>query len=261
MEVSNATAPPRTNIFSLLAALVVSLGLLFACWFTYRFAWSPLSLPAVETATLANRPKPAQSVRTIPFSSGGEIPDGISRRASGSIYIRSGSAYVRASPTSNGLNVTLDYLTSARASWVTSDEWNLSQLASRIVAISALSQHVQLTAPQRQSLLALSLDVTLTATERAQFNSLLASWQKANVAEKPTIEEQLLGAVDAAGAAHLEEAKAATTRRCRQISQILSPEQIRAAREYVTGPVKSPRPPPPGGRDGAAGNRPAPGGG
>jgi len=97
---------------------------------------------------------------------------------------------------------------------------------------SGKSQVIALTPEQKAKIEALTYQPVLSDSEKAEFDKLFAGWLKAPQKDKDAAAEELSNAVQAVAQKHLAEAKAALTRRCTEVSTILSADQMQQIREW-----------------------------
>jgi hypothetical protein len=264
--------PERRGMPNWLAAVLIVLFLGVAGYFAYEYGYKGGRGPGVETVALEgpaarpreggwlrslfggnsrnNRPVTDRAGRSRQPRFRSDIPEGVSRsNMSRAIYARKGNIAVRGladDKPSEPWVITIEFLDAQ--SWVPREQVNLARTARALTASTRLAEYVQLTAEQKEQLAALQHDAELSAAEKAQFESMMRSWEQSRKDEdrQRTIADQILSAVEEAAARHMPEARQRVGARAAQIGKVLTDEQLRKARQG----------PPP--RDRTAQNPPAP---
>jgi Spy/CpxP family protein refolding chaperone len=223
------------------AGLAVLLLLAASAYALYRLVWKDTK-PSVAVESVPVTPRD-MSNRGMPIT-GRNRPDrnqppvsnaSVSRSLSGRIRARFLNAVVYGIPkTGGGYDAVLEYENSR--TWVTPAQWDTQILAGRPSQYPALAEKIRLTPEQKQKIDALTYQPPLTPAEKTEFDKLFTAWLKADQKGKDAAAEALSLAVDSAAKKHLEEGKAALLKRCNEVTQILTPEQMDQIRDWFNTP-------------------------
>jgi len=230
------TAQPNSKLPAWIAGLAVLLLLAGSAWALYRFVWKDHTAVAVESVPITppmpgGRNNAAFDPRYGPPPARPVSASSVSRSLSGRIRVRNGGVVIYGIPRQNGgYDSVLEY-EDAR-SWVTAAQWETQILAGRPMQYPALAEKIALTADQKAKIEALSYQPALTDAEKASFDKLFNGWLKAPQKDKDAAAEELSSAVQTTAQKHLAEARAALTKRCAEVTTILSPEQMQQIREW-----------------------------
>jgi Spy/CpxP family protein refolding chaperone len=226
------------------AGLAVLLLLAASAYALYRLVWKDTK-PTVAVESVPVTPRDMGN-RGVPFTgnTGRNRPDrnmqpvsnaSVSRSLSGRIRARFLNAVVYGIPkTGGGYDAVLEYENSR--TWVTPAQWDTQILAGRPSQYPALAEKIRLTPEQKQKIDALTYQPPLTPAEKAEFEKLFTAWLKADQKGKDAAAEALSLAVDSAAKKHLEEGRAALLKRCNEVTQILTPEQMDQIRDWFNTP-------------------------
>jgi len=237
-----------------LAGLAVLLLLAGSAYALYRLVWQERKSASVEAVPLTpgnagGRNPGFQRGRMDPMQTGPMSQASVSKSLSGRIRARHGGVVVYGIPKNSVYDAVLEY-ENAR-SWVSPAQWDTQILAGRPMQYPALAKQIELTDDQKKKIEALTYQPTLTPAEKSDFDKLFNAWVKADQKGKDAAADALSVAVQNAAAAHLSEAQAALTKRCNEVTTILTTDQMQQIRDWFnTSPKRlggTNAPPPPGG--------------